>query len=120
MIIAISVRGHWTNRMVDPRFGRAQAFVVVDLESGRDELHDNAQNLQAAQGAGVQAAQNVASFGADAVLTGHVGPKAFAALEAAGIEVYTGVQGTVEEVIEAFQAGRFQTASGADVEGHWT
>ena len=73
MKITISVRGHWTNRMVDPRFGRVQSFVVVDLESGRDALHDNTQNLQAAQGAGIQAAQNVAGLGADAVLTGHVG-----------------------------------------------
>jgi len=120
MKIAISVQGSDGSRMVDPRFGRANAFVVVDLDSGQETLHDNAQNLQAAQGAGIQAAQNVARLGVVAVLTGHVGPKAFVTLQTAEIDVYTGVQGTVEEAVASFQAGRLKAAVGADVEGHWT
>ena len=120
MKIAISVQGNDGSRMVDPRFGRANGFVVVDLDSGQETLHDNAQNLQATQGAGIQAAQNVARLGVDAVLTGHVGPKAFVTLQTAEIDVYTGVQGTVEEAVASFQAGLLKAAVGADVEGHWT
>ncbi len=70
------------------------------------EVHDNEVNLNAAQGAGIQTAQNVALLNVEAVLTGHLGPNAFRALSAAGIKAYTGLQGTVGEAIEEFKAGR--------------
>jgi predicted Fe-Mo cluster-binding NifX family protein len=82
--------------------------------------HDNAQNLNALQGAGVQAGQAVARLGAEAVLTGHVGPKAFHALSAAGIAVCTGATGTVREAVEQFKAGQLQAAQKPDVAGHWS
>ena len=81
--------------------------------------HDNAQNLNAPQGAGIQAAQAVYQLGAREVITGHVGPKAFTTLRAAGIAVYLAASGTVKEAVEQFQAGRLQLAENANVEGHW-
>jgi len=104
---------------VDPRFGRAQHFVVFDSENGTHEAHSNEQNLTAPQGAGIQAAQAVARTGAQAVLTGHVGPKAFRTLEAAGIAVYSGVNGTVAEAIESWKTNQLEPSSKADVDGHW-
>jgi len=50
---------------VDSRFGRAAFFLVVDTESGSVETHSNDQNVNAAQGAGIQAAEAVARLGAD-------------------------------------------------------
>ena len=41
--------------------------------------------------------QVAARLGAEAVLTGAVGPKAFATLQAGGIAIYTGLSGTVRE-----------------------
>jgi len=67
----------------------------------------------------VQAAQTAAGLGADCLLTGHCGPKAFRALQAAGMQVYTGAAGTVAEAIAALEQGRLHPASSADVEGHW-
>jgi predicted Fe-Mo cluster-binding NifX family protein len=104
---------------IDPRFGRAKHFILADTQSGAFTSHDNAQNLNAPQGAGIQAAQAVARLGAEAVLTGHVGPKAFAVLKAANIVVYTGASGTVREAIDGFKSGKLQAAQTADVEGHW-
>jgi predicted Fe-Mo cluster-binding NifX family protein len=104
---------------VDPRFGRARFFAVVDTETGAFSAADNVQNLNAAQGAGIQAGQNVVELGAGAVITGHVGPKAFATLQAGGVKVYTGADGTVAEAIEQFKAGQLNESSGADVQGHW-
>ena len=45
---------------VDPRFGRAKYFIIYDTETKEMEVVGNEQNFQAAQGAGVQSAQNVA------------------------------------------------------------
>jgi len=105
---------------VDPRFGRARYFLWVDTETGQFTAHDNVQNLNAPQGAGVQAAQTVVRLGAAAVLTGNVGPKAFATLQAGGVAVYPGVAGTVKESLEELRHGRLQPSPEATAEGHWT
>jgi predicted Fe-Mo cluster-binding NifX family protein len=106
--------------VVDPRFGRAKHFLLVDTETMLTTAHDNAQNLGAPQGAGIQAAQAVYNLGAGAVITGNVGPKAFTTLRAAGIAVYVGASGTAREAVEQFQANRLQLADSANVEGHWS
>lgn len=119
MKIAVSANGRTLDAQVDPRFGRAAFFVLVDTDTGTFEAHDNAQNLNAVQGAGIQAARKVAELGAGAVLTGHVGPKAYAALHAAGVKVYTDAGGTVREAVERYKAGRLVETREATVEGHW-
>ena len=47
---------------VDPRFGRAAYFIVVDSETMRWQAHQNA-GVNAAGGAGAQAAQFAAQQG---------------------------------------------------------
>jgi len=119
MKIVVTAQGAKMESPVDPRFGRARYFVLVDTETGQHQAHDNAQNLNAPQGAGIQSAQTVAQLGAQVVLTGHVGPRAFATLSAANIAVHTGATGTVKEAVEQFQGGRLESAAKADVQGHW-
>jgi predicted Fe-Mo cluster-binding NifX family protein len=80
---------------------------------------DNAQNLNAPQGAGIQAAATVSRLGATVLITGHCGPKAFQALTAAGIKIYTGATGSVSDAVAQFKAGTLKAADTADVEGHW-
>lgn len=119
MLICITSQGPDLESQVDPRFGRAAIFIIADSETGDFKAIDNQQNLQAAQGAGVQASQTVAGSGARVVLTGHCGPKAFTTLSAAGIEIFTGASGTVAQALEKYKAGDFKKTAGADVEGHW-
>lgn len=119
MKICVTSQGLDLESQVDPRFGRAAMFLLVDTDTGKFEVIDNKQNLQAAQGAGIQTAQNVAETGAKAILTGHCGPKAFSVLTAAGIEIFVGVTGSVEQAIEAWKSGKLEKASNADVEAHW-
>ena len=119
MKIAITAQGEQMQSPVDPRFGRAKWFVVIDTETGAFEVVDNKKNFNAAQGAGIQAGRNVAELGAEAVVTGNMGPKAFATLKAAGISVYVGAEGTVQEALDRFKAGALESAQGANVEGHW-
>jgi predicted Fe-Mo cluster-binding NifX family protein len=120
MRVAVTSQGPDLNSPVDPRFGRARYFLVVDTDSGEFTAHDNTTNLNAVQGAGIQAGRAVVDLNVGAVLTGHVGPKAFATLEAGGIKAYPGASGTVKEAVEAFKAGRLQHTDKANVEGHWT
>jgi len=119
MKLLITSSGKALDSPVDPRFGRAAFFTVVDADTGAFEVHDNAQNLNTAQGAGIQAAETVSRLGAGVVITGHCGPKAFRALRAAGIGVVVGAGGTVAEAIQAFRSGKLKPAESADVEGHW-
>ena len=119
MKVAVTARGDTLDAEVDPRFGRARKFIVLDTENGDFEVVDNQQNLNAAQGAGIQAAQAIAARSAGAVITGHCGPKAFRALRAAKIDIFTGAAGTVKEAFEKFKRGELKRAENADVEGHW-
>jgi len=117
--IAVTSRGEALDSPVDSRFGRARGFIIVDTESGEFRFIDNVQNLNAPQGAGIQAAQNVSRHDVDCVITGHCGPKAFRTLAVAGVKVVVGGQGTVAEAIAMFEAGKLSAAETADVDGHW-
>ena len=119
MKLTVTSQGQQLSSPVDPRFGRAKYFIVVDTETGDFTASDNSQNLNAPQGAGIQAGKNVVDLGAKAVVTGHVGPKAFATLQAGGVAIYTGATGTVADAVEQFKAGKLQQSNGADVQGHW-
>jgi len=119
MKIAVTAKGSELTSEVDPRFGRAKYFVIVNLETDEFAAADNEQNLNAPQGAGIQAAQNVSRLGAEYVLTGHCGPNAFRTLAAAGIKLILNVSGTVAGAIEDFKNGKLRPTESADVEGHW-
>lgn len=119
MKIAITSSGQNLDSKIDLRFGRAFGFIIYNLEDDTFEFIDNNQNLNAAQGAGIQAAQNVVNQNIDAIITGHCGPKAFTVLSSAGVKIYTGAEGTIKETIEKFKKGEIQESSSADVEGHW-
>ena len=119
MNIAITSTGSTLESAIDPRFGRAKFFVAVDTETGTFTAHDNRQNLQATQGAGVQAAQNVAELGVQAVISGNVGPKAFRVLNMAGIVVYLCGAGSVADALARFRKGELKAVDAANVEGHW-
>ena len=119
MKIAVSSRGKELDSEVDQRFGRAAYFVVVDSETFDFVVVDNQAAAQAMQGAGIQAAKAVANKGAEVLLTGNCGPKAFTTLNTAGIDVVLNVGGTVRSAVEGFNKGDFQTAGGPNVDPHW-
>ena len=119
MKLAVTAQGDRLDSVLDPRFGRAKCFIVVDTETGTFSAIVNSVNLNAAQGAGIQAGKRVVELGVDGLITGHVGPKAFAALQTGRLKVYTGAAGTVAEAIEQFKAGKLTALESADVDGHW-
>lgn len=119
MRIAITTRGDDLGAEVDPRFGRAAKFLLVDTETMAFKSIENTQSLDLLQGAGIQAAQNIIQHNPVVVLTGYCGPKAFKVLEASGVKVVVGVGGKIKDVIRAYLDGKYQPAEKANVEGHW-
>ena len=118
MRAAVSSSGTDPESPVDPRFGRCAYFVIVDTETMRFETVPN-MSITAASGAGIGAAQLIASKGVKVVLTGNVGPNAFSALSAAGVQVVTGATGTVIDAVERFKQGELGAGGGPTVAGHF-
>lgn len=108
MKIAVSATQPRLDSEVDSRFGRCACFVMIDSETMEWQGIEN-RDAAMASGAGIGAAQMVASHGAGAVITGVVGPKASQALAAAKIQVFTGAAGTVRQAVEAYKAGQLQS-----------
>ena len=118
MKLAVTAQGIDLDSPMDPRFGRCQYFVIIDLDTEEFEAIAN-QSLMASGGAGIQSAQFLADRKVDAVITGNVGPNAERALQGAGIKVYTMTSGTVREAVEAYKAGKLSAVSGATVRSHF-
>ena len=107
--IAITSEGPNMTDRVDPRFGRAGGFVVVDVDTMEANYVDNGSSQSLSHGAGIQAAENIINAGASVLLTGSVGPKAFSALKAGGVKIGHNLGGkTVAEAVEAFKAGNVE------------
>lgn len=119
MKIAVSTEGKDIESIVDQRFGRAAGFLVYDTETSESVYVDNRQNLDSSQGAGIQSAKTVIDSGAEAVITGNVGPKAFMTLNAAGIKIYLCSGISVTDAINRLHRGELEQTVAANVEGHW-
>ncbi len=117
MRIVVSAQGGNLDASASPVFGRCPTHVFVDTETMQFEAVPNPAMNQGG-GAGIQAAQFVVQRGAQAVLTGNLGPNAFDVLEAAGVPSYLVPEGTVRQAVEAFRAGRIQPMGGANVAAH--
>lgn len=104
MKICVSAAGSNLDAPLEPRFGRCPYFVIVDSETMQFEAIPNAAS-NAVGGAGIQAAQTIVNRGVRVVITGNVGLHAFQALSAAGIKIFVGASGTVEEAVEKYKRG---------------
>jgi len=103
MKIAITATGNTLDSMVDPRFGRAAWFLIIDTET-KELLQaiNNTTGTEAAHGAGISAAAQVADIGVEALLTGRVGPKALPVLEKAGVKAVNDVSGSVRDAMAKY------------------
>ncbi len=117
MKIVVTAAGADLDALASPVFGRCPAYIFVDTETLAVEARPNPA-INAGGGAGIQAAQYVIGQGAQAVLTGNVGPNAFDVFRAAGVPVYLIREGTVRQAVEDFRAGRLQPVEDANVAAH--
>jgi len=119
MKIALTSTGDTLDSLMDERFGRARKIIVYDLDYGSFEVIDNSSNLSAFQGAGIETARKVVEARVKAVISGHFGPNAVRALQAAGVEIYQALGISVGEAIERFKEGKLQRLYGPDKGPHW-
>lgn len=117
--IAITSEGPTLDDALDPRFGRAAGFIVVDPQTFEFHYVDNGAGQARAQGAGIQAAETIVRVGAKVLLTGYVGPKAFQALHAAGIKVGQNLENmTVRQALECYKNDQVQWVDAPNRMGH--
>jgi predicted Fe-Mo cluster-binding NifX family protein len=109
MKIAVSSTGKTLDSDVEARFGRCLYFLIVNPVTLEFEAITNAFTEQGG-GAGLQSAQLVADKKASVVLTGSCGPYALNVFEKAGIQVITGVSGSVSQALRQFSAGSLKPA----------
>jgi len=128
MKVAITSRAETPDSAADERFGRASYIIIFETDGDgtqpKTQVIDNLDNFNAAQGAGINTAQKMADLSVDLVLSGHVGPKAFRVLQAAGIKIGTfpterqpGT--TCREMLELWKEGKIDESNAADVKSHW-
>ena len=115
MKIVVTANGADLDAPASPVFGRCPVYIFVDTETMEFEAVENPA-INAAGGAGIQAAQFVVERGARAVVTGNVGPNAFNVFQSAGVPIYPFGGGTVREAAEAFRVGELQSIADANVQ----
>ena len=117
MKIGISSEGKDLSSQIDQRFGRCKFFLIVDSETKDFKTISNESSF-ASGGAGIKAAQTIANEEVKVVITGNMGPNAFQTLNAAGIKVFTGANGTINEVLESYQNGKLIETKAPNVDSH--
>jgi len=121
MKVAISTSGRDLECEVHQRFGRTPWMLYVDTTNKVEpEAVSSGDHAGADQGVGIQTAREVVAHGAQILLTGHCGPRAYEVLKSAGVYVYTGVEGTAADAL-AWLAGGYLVPTGkADRAEHWS
>lgn len=114
MRICITAEGKDLDSKVDPRFGRCKYFIIMDVDTMTLEAMNNP-NIDSMGGAGIQSGQFIAEKQVKAVLTGNIGPNAFQTLQAAGVDVITGITGTVKEAVDKYKKGELKSTEGPSV-----
>ncbi len=114
MKVAVSSTGKDLQSQIDPHFGRCAFFIIVDINDMSFDAFDN-ENMALSGGAGIQAAGLISSKGVSAVLTGNCGPNAMKTFSAAGVQVFTGVTGSVAEAVEKYKQRTLTPSTDANV-----
>lgn len=108
MKICVTSQGDGLDSRVDSRLGRCEYFIFIDTESDEFEAVENPYK-EAMGGAGVQAGQFISEKNVDAVITGNAGPNAFRTLKTAGINIITGGEGKVKDVVSEYKEGKLDS-----------
>ncbi|MFC2166184.1 NifB/NifX family molybdenum-iron cluster-binding protein, partial [Acidobacteriota bacterium] len=102
--ICITAQGWTLDSEVDPNFGRAPYFLIVNPEMLSIEAVKNP-NTEVPQGAGIQSAQLICKKKVGTLLTGQCGPKAQEVLRSSNIKVITGFTGKALDALSEYKNG---------------
>lgn len=93
------------NGLVSAHFGRCQSYTIADIEEGTVVNVENISNPGHRPGF---LPQYLAERGVKIMIAGGMGQRARTIFEEYGIEVITGIQGSVDETIRSFAKGQIQ------------
>lgn len=107
MKIAIPTQGRTLEGVVNPSFGRAERFIVVDGVTREFEVIEN-RAASAQGGAGIKAAQIIVDSGARVLITFQCGQNAAEVLKAAGIKIIEAVPGSITNIVDKHMGGQLR------------
>lgn len=107
MKIVITSTGSDLESSFNPTFGRSPMFIFLEEDTQEVEAIKNPA-VDAHGGAGIQAAKFVIDQGAEAIITGRVGPKAMDVLRADAVPIYIFHGNSVRQAVEAFRTGKLK------------
>jgi predicted Fe-Mo cluster-binding NifX family protein len=108
MKIVVSSTGISLDDKTHDLFGRCDFLIIFDMETGDVKAVKN-ENKDAESGAGIGCAQIVFDEGAQSVISGKVGPKAYEVLQHAGVDVFLAPPGIlVSDALEKYKEGRLR------------
>ena len=91
-----------------PHFGHAAEFAIVHVEDGQVDKKELLKPPPHEPGVLPQWLHNL---GVEVIIAGGMGPKALGFFEQYGIQVATGVSGSVQEVLQLYLSGQIHGAS---------
>jgi predicted Fe-Mo cluster-binding NifX family protein len=108
MVLCVTARGSGLDALVEPRFGRAPFFLVMQPDgTGLTPVANP--HTDARGGVGPRAVQILADHQVETLITGQMGANALEAVKAAGIRVYACPEGeSVNGALQLFHAGKLQ------------
>jgi predicted Fe-Mo cluster-binding NifX family protein len=109
MVLAFCVKDDSVPAVLDERFGRSKAFVILDSESGEILSRMVNPGAEASGSAGISAVQTLVNAGVQGFVTPHLGPKAEEARKRLGIRVWNqGTHTDVDSALEAWKNGELE------------
>lgn len=87
-------------------FGRTPYFLIYDTEAKVTTFVDNSAAASSQGGAGIKAAQVIVDQKVEALLTPRCGENAAEVFNAANVKLFKTTSTNVQEMIEAFSAGK--------------
>lgn len=113
--VAVATQQGGLDDQVSPAFGRCQTYTFVEVEDGEVKGAEVVQNqfANAAGGAGIQAAGLIASQGAEAVISGNVGPNVASVLNQSGVKMVQASGMSVKEAVQDYLNEELQSISQA-------
>ncbi|RLB31395.1 MAG: dinitrogenase iron-molybdenum cofactor biosynthesis protein [Deltaproteobacteria bacterium] len=98
--------------VLSQHFGRCQSYTLVEVDNGQIgevKVHENP--FYGSHGQPGEVPAFIKSIGAHVIIAGGMGPKAIGFFEQYGIQVATGVSGTVRTVLQLYLDGKIQGAA---------
>ena len=115
--IAICADSEDIEQAVSNRFARCNFYALYDFDSKTFSFTNNEAKKEMS-GAGSKAAQVISELNAEVVLVPEVGPKAYTALNAFDIDVYSYQKGSsVKETVYQFYENKLEKVTGPTTKG---